>query len=111
MDLGMVGLGRMGIRMARRILRAGHRVVAFDRDPAPGWELAREGFTGRVPDPGEGRRTVRAALEEAVPAPVISAAIHARFRSRRDHGLGEKLLSPPRRQFGGHAEAPPAGEE
>jgi 6-phosphogluconate dehydrogenase len=65
------------------------------------------GFTGRVPDSGEGRWTVQAAVEEAVPATVISAALFARFRSRQDHGFGEKLLSAMRRQFGGHAEAPP----
>ncbi len=79
--------------------------AALAQDPAL------EGFTGRVPDSGEGRWTIQAALEEAVPAPVISAAIYARFRSRRDHGFGEKLLSALRRQFGGHAEAPPAREE
>ncbi|WP_242345383.1 phosphogluconate dehydrogenase (NAD(+)-dependent, decarboxylating) [Anaeromyxobacter terrae] len=64
------------------------------------------GFTGRVPDSGEGRWTVQAAVEEAVPATVISAALYARFRSRQDHTFGEKLLSAMRRQFGGHAEAP-----
>jgi 6-phosphogluconate dehydrogenase len=68
------------------------------------------GFTGRVPDSGEGRWTVQAAVEEAIPAPVISAALYARFRSRQDHGFGERLLSAMRRQFGGHAEAPERGE-
>ncbi len=68
------------------------------------------GFTGRVPDSGEGRWTVQAAVEEGVPATVISAALFARFRSRRDHGFGEKLLSAMRRQFGGHAEAPETKE-
>ena len=67
-------------------------------------------FTGRVPDSGEGRWTVQAAVEEAVPATVISAALFARFRSRRDQGFGEKLLSAMRRQFGGHAEASAAKE-
>src|SRR5512144_1625399 len=43
MQLGMVGLGRMGANMARRLLRAGHRVVAYDRDPAPAHALEREG--------------------------------------------------------------------
>ncbi len=65
-----------------------------------------EAFTGRVADSGEGRWTVQAAVEEAVPAVVISAALYARFRSRKDHTFGEKLLSAMRRQFGGHAEAP-----
>jgi 6-phosphogluconate dehydrogenase len=78
--------------------------AALAQDPA----LA--GFAGRVPDSGEGRWTVQAAVEEAVPATVISAALFARFRSRRDHGFGEKLLSAMRRQFGGHAEAPEAKE-
>jgi 6-phosphogluconate dehydrogenase len=73
---------------------------ALAEDPA----LAR--FTGRVPDSGEGRWTVQAAVEEGVPAPVISAALYARFRSRTDGSFGEKLLSAMRRQFGGHAEAP-----
>jgi 6-phosphogluconate dehydrogenase len=63
------------------------------------------GYGGRVPDSGEGRWTVQAAVEEAIPAPVISAALYARFRSRQEHGFGEKLLSAMRRQFGGHAEA------
>jgi 6-phosphogluconate dehydrogenase len=69
------------------------------------------GFSGRVPDSGEGRWTVQAALEEAVPAGVISAALYARFRSRQDHTFGEKLLSAMRRQFGGHAEQPAHGKE
>jgi 6-phosphogluconate dehydrogenase len=78
--------------------------AALAEDPA----LA--GFTGRVPDSGEGRWTVQAAVEEGVPATVISAALFARFRSRREHGFGEKLLSAMRRQFGGHAEAPETRE-
>jgi 6-phosphogluconate dehydrogenase len=78
--------------------------AALADDPA----LAR--FAGRVPDSGEGRWTVHAAVEEGVPAAVISTALYARFRSRQDHSFGEKLLSAMRRQFGGHAEAPPAGD-
>jgi 6-phosphogluconate dehydrogenase len=64
-----------------------------------------DGFTGAVEDSGEGRWTVNAAVEEAVPAPVLSAALYARFRSRVASTFGEKLLSAMRRQFGGHAEA------
>jgi 6-phosphogluconate dehydrogenase len=63
------------------------------------------GFEGRVEDSGEGRWTVQAAIEEAVPADVIAAALFARFRSRQDHTFAEKLLSALRRQFGGHGEA------
>jgi len=64
-----------------------------------------EAFTGRVEDSGEGRWTVLASVEEAVPAPVITAALQARFRSRRDPSYADKLLSAMRKQFGGHGEA------
>ena len=63
-------------------------------------------YTGRVADSGEGRWTVLAAVEEAVPAEVLSAALYARFRSRQDHTFAERMLSAMRRQFGGHDEAP-----
>ncbi|HEY3639407.1 MAG TPA: decarboxylating 6-phosphogluconate dehydrogenase [Rhizomicrobium sp.] len=61
-------------------------------------------FSGFVDDSGEGRWTINAAIEEAVPAPVLSAALYERFRSRIDHGFGDKLLSAMRAQFGGHVE-------
>ena len=61
-------------------------------------------FTGKVEDSGEGRWTINAAIAEAVPADVLSAALYARFRSRQDHTFGEKLLSAMRQQFGGHKE-------
>ncbi len=67
-------------------------------------ELAR--FSGFVQDSGEGRWTVQSALEEAVPADVLTAALYARFRSRRDHTFAEKVLSAMREQFGGHKEPP-----
>jgi 6-phosphogluconate dehydrogenase len=62
-------------------------------------------FRGAVADSGEGRWTVQAAVEEAVPAPVLAASLFARFRSREESTLGDKLLSAMRREFGGHAEA------
>jgi 6-phosphogluconate dehydrogenase len=62
-------------------------------------------FVGGVADSGEGRWTVEAAVEEAVPAPVLSASLFARFRSRREHTFSDKLLSAMRAQFGGHTEA------
>jgi len=65
-----------------------------------------ERYTGSVADSGEGRWTIEAAIEEAVPADVLSAALFARFRSRRDHTFGEKLLSAMRFGFGGHVEQP-----
>ena len=64
-----------------------------------------EQFTGVVADSGEGRWTVMAAIEEAVPATVLSAALYARFRSRDDHGFADRLLSAMRKGFGGHIEA------
>jgi 6-phosphogluconate dehydrogenase len=63
-----------------------------------------DGFSGVVEDSGEGRWTLMAAIEEAVPADVLSAALYARFRSRREHTFAEKLLSAMRKGFGGHVE-------
>jgi 6-phosphogluconate dehydrogenase len=63
-----------------------------------------EKFTGAVADSGEGRWTIEAAIEEAVPAEVLSSALYARFRSREEHTFGEKLLSAMRFGFGGHVE-------
>ena len=62
------------------------------------------GYEGVVADSGEGRWTVEAAVEEAVPANVLTAALFARFRSRQSHTFGEKLLSAMRHGFGGHEE-------
>jgi 6-phosphogluconate dehydrogenase len=67
-----------------------------------------DGFTGDVADSGEGRWTIEAAIEEAVPAEVLSSALFTRFRSRREHTFAEKLLSAMRFGFGGHVEAPEA---
>jgi 6-phosphogluconate dehydrogenase len=63
-------------------------------------------FEGVVQDSGEGRWTVQAAVEQAVPAPVLAASLFARFRSRRHPTFADKLLSAMRRQFGGHVEPP-----
>jgi 6-phosphogluconate dehydrogenase len=63
-------------------------------------------YAGDVADSGEGRWTVEAAIEEAVPAEVMSASLYARFRSRLTHTFGEKLLSAMRFGFGGHVEQP-----
>ena len=65
-----------------------------------------EGYSGAVADSGEGRWTIDAAIEEAVPADVLAAALFVRFRSRQDHTFAEKLLSAMRFGFGGHLEAP-----
>lgn len=62
------------------------------------------GFTGRVSDSGEGRWTVLAAIDEGVPAPVISAALFGRFSSRGNADYADRILSAMRKQFGGHSE-------
>jgi 6-phosphogluconate dehydrogenase len=64
-------------------------------------------YAGYVQDSGEGRWTIMAAIEEAVPAEVLSAALYTRFRSRQHQPFGEKLLSAMRNKFGGHMEQPP----
>ena len=61
-------------------------------------------FAGRVSDSGEGRWTVMAAIDEAVPAPVLTAALYARFSSRGEAAFQNQLLSAMRFQFGGHHE-------
>lgn len=68
-------------------------------------------FSGQVGDSGEGRWTVQAAIDEAVPADVLTAALYVRFRSRQDHTFAEKILSAMRFQFGGHVESQSAVAE
>jgi 6-phosphogluconate dehydrogenase len=75
--------------------------MALVKDP----QLA--GFSGFVQDSGEGRWTVEAAIEEAVPAEVLTTSLYVRFRSRQEHTFAEKLLSAMRFGFGGHVESPP----
>lgn len=67
-------------------------------------DAALEAFSGFVEDSGEGRWTIMAAIDEAVPAEVLSAALFARFRSRQQHTFAEKILSAMRKGFGGHVE-------
>ena len=66
------------------------------------------GFAGRVSDSGEGRWTIKAAIDEAVPTPVLTAALHARFSSRGEADFQNKVLSAMRYAFGGHHEKPPS---
>lgn len=77
--------------------------AAFAKSP----DLAE--FSGRVSDSGEGRWTIMAAIEEAVDCDVLSAALFARFRSRKEHTMSEKVCSAMRYQFGGHLEKPSGG--
>jgi 6-phosphogluconate dehydrogenase len=72
--------------------------MALSEDP----ELSN--YSGYVQDSGEGRWTIMAAIEEAVPAEVLSAALYTRFRSRQEHTFAEKILSAMRQKFGGHLE-------
>lgn len=74
--------------------------MALAEDPA----LSR--YQGFVRDSGEGRWTVQAAIEEAVPAEVLTSSLYARFRSRSEHTFAEKMLSAMREKFGGHKEKP-----
>jgi len=67
------------------------------------------GFEGRVSDSGEGRWTLLAAIDESVPTPVLSAALHERFTSRGEAGFANRVLSAMRHEFGGHAEKTAAG--
>jgi 6-phosphogluconate dehydrogenase len=66
------------------------------------------GFEGRVSDSGEGRWTSIAAIEEGVPAPVLTSALYSRFASRGLDDFADKVLSAMRKQFGGHEEKPGA---
>jgi 6-phosphogluconate dehydrogenase len=72
--------------------------AALIQDPA------RKKFEGRVSDSGEGRWTIKAAIDEAVPAHVLSAALYERFSSRGEADFADKLLSAMRYEFGGHLE-------
>ena len=74
--------------------------AAFHKSP----ELAE--FSGRVSDSGEGRWTSIAAIEEGVPAPVLTAAVYERFSSRGEDTFGDQVLSAMRMEFGGHLEKP-----
>ncbi|MBT2341125.1 MULTISPECIES: phosphogluconate dehydrogenase (NAD(+)-dependent, decarboxylating) [Pseudomonas] len=65
-----------------------------------------DGFSGEVADSGEGRWTIEAAIEQAVPVPVLSSSLFARFRSRQQSTYGDKMLSAMRFGFGGHVEVP-----
>jgi 6-phosphogluconate dehydrogenase len=74
--------------------------AALQEDPALGR------FAGRVSDSGEGRWTIQAAIDEAVPAPVLTAALYARFSSRGEADFQNRVLSAMRHRFGGHEEKP-----
>ena len=108
--------GGAGVLPVRHQHRQGHRVVAPrvgrvvlaarpDRRRAAG-EPAMEGLAGRVSDSGEGRWTVKAAVDIGVPAPVLAASLFERFASRGEDKYANQVLSAMRQQFGGHKELP-----
>jgi 6-phosphogluconate dehydrogenase len=72
--------------------------AALARDPGLG------GFTGRISDSGEGRWTLKAAIDEGVPAPVLSTALGERFASRGGEEFADRVVSAMRFEFGGHVE-------
>ncbi len=74
---------------------------ALAKDPAL------TGYAGRVSDSGEGRWTIKASIDEGVPTPVLTAALHERFSSRGNAGYADKILSAMRQAFGGHDEKKP----
>ena len=91
----------MAARQRDRLVAAGsHAPASLSEDPA----LAK--FAGRVSDSGEGRWTIKAAIDEAVPAPVLTTALYERFSSRGEADFQNRLLSAMRYQFGGHHEKP-----
>jgi 6-phosphogluconate dehydrogenase len=173
MQIGVVGLGRMGGNIVRRLMQHGHQAAVYDRDAkavkvlsgegamgaqayAEGFDILRNAGSEALPeaqrfdlniadiaeewrrgsvitswlldltasalaenaalaaysrfdeDSGEGRWPIHAAIAEGVPAEVLSAALYARFRSRREHTFADKILSAMREGFGGHVE-PKAG--
>ena len=69
-------------------------------------DAALSGFAGRVSDSGEGRWTIKAAIDEGQPAPVLTSALYERFSSRGEADFQAKLLSAMRYEFGGHHEKP-----
>jgi 6-phosphogluconate dehydrogenase len=97
MKIGFVGLGKMGMNMVQRLLNDGHDVVAFGKD------AKLDSIKGYVEDSGEGRWTVAEAIEQDVPAPIITISLLERFRSRQDESFSAKVIAALRNEFGGHA--------
>lgn len=105
MQIGMIGLGRMGGNMVRRLMRAGHQCVVYNRSAEAVNALQSEGADGAVSlEDFVARLTRPRAVWLMVPAPVISAALFERFTSRGDADYANRVLSAMRKQFGGHDE-------
>ena len=114
MQLGMIGLGRMGASMVRRLLKSGHQCVACAQRPAAGVDVQKDGATGTASLKELSMRLTKLrvmglmvpAISEGVPVPVLSAALYARFTSRGNADFSNRVLSAMRRQFGRHVEKP-----
>src|SRR5467141_2741988 len=99
LDLGAIAeVWRRGSVIASWLLDL--TAISLVKDPAL------SGFSGRVSDSGEGRWTIKAAIDEGVPVPVLTTALYERFSSRGDADFQDKLLSALRFEFGGHLEKP-----
>jgi 6-phosphogluconate dehydrogenase len=97
------------IREIAEVWRRGSVIASWLLDLTAGALLEQPdlaGFSGRVSDSGEGRWTVKAAIDESVPAPVLSTALYQRFSSRGEADYADRLLSAMRAAFGGHREKP-----
>src|SRR5436305_6813528 len=97
----------LNLRDIAEVWRRGSVIASWLLDltaTAPTKDPALETFSGRVSDSGEGRWTIKAAIDAAVPVPVLSTALYERFSSRGEAQFGDKLLSAMRYEFGGHVE-------
>ena len=95
MDIGFIGLGKMGLNMVTRLQRAGHQVTAYDRAP----DALAKATAARC----TGVSSLADLVQRHVPVPTLSAALFTRFRSRQAESFAEKLLAALRNAFGGHA--------
>ena len=95
-------------KIFQTLVRAG--LLKSSKGPGGGFSLAKdpalEKFSGRVSDSGEGRWTIKAAIDQGVPTPVLTTALYERFSSRGEAEFQDKLLSAMRYEFGGHVEKP-----
>ena len=112
MQLGLIGLGRMGAGLAGRLIERGHSIVGFDLSAQDVERLVGRGGTGarsleniadHVDDSGTGRWAVDYALEQGVPVPAISISLFERFDSRVQKRFAHQVIAALRNQFGGHA--------
>lgn len=102
MQIGMIGLGRMGANMVQRLLAGGHACVVYARTKSTRDEMAALGADAA--DSSEGRWRVKTAVDLGVPAHVLAAALFNRFSSRGEATYANKVLCALRYAFGGHVE-------